>query len=114
MQQESISRSVLYEKLARAAQVRSVLTLLSAFGALCLLAAVPGVPQDATAIAAVLFFGVPLLVCWIVTVQICRRMVTCPYCTTSLWSCGSGNFKPRRMKIRDEVSRCPNCGIPIV
>jgi NhaP-type Na+/H+ or K+/H+ antiporter len=115
MQLDSINRSDLHRRLARVAQLRSVLTMLSALGTMILLGAIlPGVPQNAAVLVVLVYFGVPLLVCWIVTVLICRRLVTCPYCPNSLWSCGSGNFKPRRMKVRDEVSRCPHCGVPIL
>jgi hypothetical protein len=52
-------------------------------------------------------------VCWLVTHLICRPMVVCPFCGESLWECGTGNFKPRRMKIRTGVTGCPNCRVPI-
>ena len=114
MQLDSINRSDLHRRLARVAQLRSVLTMLSMVGVMVLLGAIaPEGPRNGLGVGLVVFFGVPGIVCWIITVLICRRLVTCPYCANSLWSCGSGNFKPR-MKLRDDVSRCPHCGVPIV
>ena len=113
MEQHSISRIALHKQLALAAMVRSILTMLSAVGLLFLLAAT-GVLRDFAHLSVILFFGAPMIVCWILTVLICRRMVTCPGCMNSLWSCGNGRFKPRKMKIRTEIARCPHCGIPIV
>lgn len=62
---------------------------------------------------ALVYFALCLGVSWIMTRLICRPMVTCPFCGVSLWECGTGNFKPRRMKIRKGVSACPHCRVPI-
>lgn len=98
----------------RAAQVRSTITLVSYVLTLLVMAAIPGMAQNANALLIiVVYFGVPLVVSWIVTVHLCKKMVLCPACGDSLWACGTGNFKPRRMKIRDGVSSCPHCGVPI-
>ena len=37
----------------------------------------------------------------------------CPQCGASLWGCGTGNFKPWRMKVRKDVTECPTCHTPI-
>ena len=116
-----ILREELHEKLVRAAQVRSVSTMLSviptiavAFGAPLLLAQL-GAPAVVTEIIFIpLLFGPPLIVCWILTERYCKPAASCPHCEGSLWACGSGNFKPRRMNVRYDAKACPHCGAPIV
>src|SRR4051794_39123836 len=114
----SISRSDLYKRVVRAAQVRSGITLLSAIACLVATAVIHGLaqlPDLGTAIVFLgMFFGLPMVISRIVTERVCKRMVTCPVCGSSLWCCGTGNFKPRRMRIRDGVTQCPYCNIPIV
>jgi hypothetical protein len=116
--QESISRSDLHKRLVIAAVVRSLLTMLSSFATFFLVAAISlilDIPQNvAQVIFVVVFISFPLVICWIVSVQICRRMVRCPCCAKSLWSCGNGAFKPRRMRLKDDAFACPHCGVPIV
>ena len=111
--EHTISRLSLHKKLAKAAQARSVITLASAIVTLFVMAAIPGMANNASVLPVIVFFGVPLLVSWIVTVLLCKRMVVCPACGGSLWACGSGNFKPRRMKVKDGVNCCPHCRTPI-
>ena len=65
-------------------------------------------------VALVLIFGIPLVVCWLLTKFYCRQAVRCPHCGASLWGCGTGNFKPRRMKVRKDVTECPTCHTPIM
>jgi hypothetical protein len=110
---ESISRAWLQRRLGVAALIRSWITLPSALGVVYLLSLFPGIDRDRfVCLIVFLFFSIPMLIGWLVTVCICRRMVKCPYCRHSLWECGTGNFKPRRMKVRDDVQQCPNCGVP--
>lgn len=110
--QSFISRDWLCKKLVRTAQVRSVITLSSSLVAMCSWGYLPVALKNGwTAMGAV--FGVPLLVCWISTIALCRRMVKCPVCGESLWQMGSGSFKPRRMIIKANVDSCPHCGAPI-
>jgi hypothetical protein len=117
MDEPTIDRNWLYWKLIRGAQVRSLVTMASIFPCLVLMALAanaPGVPQQVGAVAAILiFFGCPLLVSWIFTTLVCKKRVRCPNCDGSLWECGTGNFKPRRLRIRDDATACPHCGIPI-
>lgn len=117
MDQTTIDRDWLYRKLIRWAQVRSLVTMASVFPALLLgtLAAnAPGVPPEiGVAVAIAALFGSPLLVSWIFTTLVCKKRVRCPNCGGSLWDCGTGNFKPRRLKIRDDATACPHCGAPI-
>ena len=63
--------------------------------------------------AIIIVFVVGELVSWVVTKRMCRAMVTCPDCGQSLWDVGTGNFKARRMRIRDDIQACPHCGSPI-
>lgn len=106
-----IDRGELLRKLVRAAQVRSAATMISVLPAFALLAAVGRVGAP-TAIAIV--FGIPALVAGIVTELHCRRSVTCPNCGASLWCCGTGSFKPRKMKVRPQTQACPGCDVPIL
>ena len=111
--EQTISRSTLHKKLVRAAQARSAITLASAIVSLFVMAAIPGMAQNVTMLPVVVYFGVLFVVSWIATVVLCKKMVVCPACGGSLWMCGTGNFKPRRMKVKDGVNGCPHCGIPI-
>lgn len=58
------------------------------------------------------FFGPGLLISWLMTMCYCRSAVICPHCRASLWSCGSGNFKARKVKV--VADRCPGCEAWIV
>ena len=115
-----IRRGELLGKLARAAQVRSVLSLLSAFPAVLVAGLLTAAlqnngPNDAVGVLALMaFFGVPFGVSMLLTKYYCRRAVVCPCCQASLWDCGTGNFKPRRMRIRADATACPHCRAPIV
>jgi hypothetical protein len=46
-----------------------------------------------------LMFIVPFYVGWRITTDYCRKTVCCPRCGASLWDCGTGNFKTRRMQV---------------
>lgn len=116
-----IVREELHQKLARAAQVRSVLTMLSvipawpiAFGVVVLLAQLGAPAFVINTLFIGLIFGAPLVVARILTDRYCKTAVPCPFCKGSLWACGSGNFKPRRMKVRYDAKECPHCGTPII
>ncbi len=61
-----------------------------------------------------IFFGGFFAVSWTLTQFYCKPAVPCPHCGKSLWGCGTGNFKPRRMKVRRDATECPNCRTPIV
>lgn len=110
--EQTISRLTLHNKLVRAAQALAVITLASLIVVLFVMAAFPGKGQNAPLLPLVVF-GVPLVVSWIVTVFLRKRMVVCPACGGSLWMCGTGNFKPRRMKVKNSDSGCPHCGMLI-
>jgi hypothetical protein len=108
----SISRPWLRKRLVRAAQARSLITLAAVPFVIVLSALLwPLGPEDVMGtIFMFAVFLVPMLVCWIVTVKLCRTLVTCPLCQGSLWECGSGDFKPRKMRLRTDIDRCPHCG----
>jgi hypothetical protein len=113
---KTISKSELLRGLSRAAQIRALITFaaafLSIFGMTVICAAIGVNPDSLGSAAAVLcVFGIPGLVCWIWTVKVCRNSVRCPFCANSLWSCGTGNFKARRMRLRKDTNACPHCDI---
>ena len=68
--------------------------------------------EEHEAIGAVVLFGIPGLFCWWMTHAYCRKAVVCPFCGGSLWDCGSGNFKPRRMRV--VAGCCPRCETEIL
>lgn len=114
IQGESINRRHLESLLVRAAMVRSAITLSAVVAAVivaALLSTYFKIQLHPSALIFV-FFGIPLVVSWLTTLLICRRMVACARCRGSLWESGSGNFKPRRMRLRDDAHGCPRCGIP--
>lgn len=112
MAQTSIYRRELQRQLVRVAMVRSLITLPSMFLGFWFMAEFVKLrPNSPLAIVPV--FGIPLVVCWIVTVTYCRRRPKCPACGGGLWALGTGNFKPRRMRVRDDATECPHCGTPI-
>jgi len=103
----------LWWNLARAAQVRSCVTMVSSLPlAAIVMSAIPPGPWRAEE-SIVAFFGGVLVIGALMTKFYCRRAVTCPVCGASLWDCGTGNFKPRRMRLRADVHAGPNCGTPI-
>jgi len=65
-------------------------------------------------LGAIVFFGTGLLVMLVYTRWIFRKSVPCPICGGSLWDCGTGNFKPRRMRVRNDALCCPHCHADIV
>lgn len=104
-----LTRQQLQNNLVRAAMIRSLLSLGSMLPCMLLWGALPAAAQNGvTSIVAI--FGGPLLVSWIVTKTLCRRLVRCPRCSGSLWETGNGRFKPRRMQLRPKVTGCPHCG----
>ena len=108
----------LLQQLRHAAGLRALITLGSeiiAFFLMSIILAATGIEQKRVTSSAffVCVFGVPLLVCWIWTVKVCRASVTCRSCGSSLWSCGTGNFKARRMQIKKGINCCPHCGVPL-
>jgi hypothetical protein len=114
---KKVSASHLLEQLRLAAGVRALITLGSEIVALFVVPIILAIarvePQRAGPVFFLCVFAVPLLVCWTWTVKVSRTSVRCPSCGSSLWSCGTGNFKARRMRIKKEMHCCPHCGIPI-
>lgn len=106
MDQKVISADALLRRLRHVAQVRSVITMLSIFP--ILLIAVAVFDKESTGVV-VVFFGSQLILAWFLTRFYCKRAVTCPHCGSSLWHCGTGNFKPRRMRIRRDTEGCLKC-----
>ena len=112
-----IRRQNLLWSLQRVAMVRSAVSMLSGFVAGGLGLAVGkllAVNKDVQ--SAFIIFPVGLtfsVVAWLMTKYYCRRGVPCPRCGGSLWNCGTRNFKPRRMRIRDGIEVCPHCGAAI-
>lgn len=111
---KTIQRYELLKKLVRAAQVRSIVTMLSVLPSLLIVGAFLGESLDKGVWPLVAVFGGPTIVGWLMTKFYCHPAVICPSCGHGLWECGTGNFKPRRMKIREGVRECPSCHIPIV
>lgn len=50
-----------------------------------------------------------LIIPWPLTILFCHQLVTCPKCGVSLWNCRSGNFKPGRLRLKDDTEACPSC-----
>jgi len=112
---EPINRDELLKQLARAAQFRSAVTVLAAVPLLAITFAIDAFLIGAFPIAFfILYFGGFFFVSWLLTKYHCQAAVKCPRCGVSLWSCGTGNFKPRRMKLRPGIEACPGCQTPIV
>jgi len=99
---------ILLRNLQRAAQVRSGVTMASVLPLMILgglvFSEVGGV---------IGLFGGALTVERLMTRFYCRRAVRCPNCGGSLWDCGTGNFKPRRMRLRSDAEGCRQCGAVI-
>jgi len=110
---KTLSGAELQHKLARAAQVRAIVTLLSA-APIWFAWFASGGDRLGDAATALVFIGGPLLVTVLMTVLYCRSAVRCPHCGRSLWPCGTGNFKPRRMRLKESATACPGCGAGIV
>jgi len=100
-----ISQKWLLKRLIRTAQLWSLLTMASVvvFGVIAGLAPLPEGGKVA------ILFGGPLLLSSWLEKTMCRKMVTCPDCGGSLWELGTGNFKPRRMKLKPGIKECPHC-----
>src|SRR3954464_8669764 len=103
----TINKTELRHQLAKTAQVRAAITLASFIAWLpCLPCLIPEwFWHSAWMLTPIL--GVPFLVSWLVTIKYCRKAVLCPFCQGSLWSCGSRDFKPRKMRVK--ADHCPHC-----
>ena len=114
--QRPIPRDELRRRLVQTAQVRSLVLMVSFFASLAIAHALLGKSawEGSVPPAAAFMFGCPLLAAWLMTRFYCRPAVRCPRCGQSLWDCGTGNFKVRRMRVRENVRECPNCRTPIV
>jgi hypothetical protein len=111
----AISRANLMRRMVHAATLRFWITLASFAVTLFVIPvffAAMGIDPKKPASAFILF-GVPTVVYRICTINICRESVRCPFCGKSLWSCGTGNFKVRRLRIKSDVHACPHCGSPL-
>lgn len=106
-----IWRVDLLQQLVRAAQIRSIVTMMVSLPAVLLVIGLAAIPPLAT-IATI--FGISLTVAFALTQLLCRPMVKCPHCGRSLWKLGTGNFKPRRMRIRSGATGCSGCGARLV
>ena len=109
----SIRKNDLRRDLVRAAQVRAIVSILAM--PISLVVADAFLPKAAinSPFALLVLFGPSALICWLMAVFYCRPKVICPHCLHSLWDCGTGNFKPRRIDVRKDARECPNCGSPI-
>ena len=112
----SIRRTNLHKQLCRTAQVRSIISMAAMLPAMFLggwMIEMHG-NELLPLLAVGIVFGIPLLVSWLLTNYYCHPHVKCQFCGHSLWKCGTGNFKPRRMRVRPDATACPGCGVPIV
>jgi hypothetical protein len=107
-----ISEHQLYRTIVRAGQIRSILSMIGWVP----LIAISGLLMQAgpipEAFGPIFLFGSCLLLEWGLTHLICHRMVKCPFCGASLWNCGTGNFKPRRLRLKPDAKECPTCHAP--
>lgn len=104
----------LQRRLVRVAQIRMLICIAAFVAGLAVASVVSifvGRPEHPAAAAAIVF-GPFLLAAWITGRTYCRRAVRCPHCDAGLWSCGTENFKPRRMKVIG--GNCPSCYAAIV
>jgi hypothetical protein len=108
-----VRKSDLRRDLVRAAQARAGVSILAMPISLVVADAVLPKAAINSPFALLVFFGPSALICWLMTVFYCRPKVICPYCLHSLWDCGTGNFKPRRIDVRKDATECPNCNAPI-
>ena len=109
-----ISRESLHRQLVRTAQVRSAVSMLSFLLLMPLLGLLPKEWIASGPAVPIVLFGGFLAISWAMTEFYCKLAVPCPNCGKSLWCCGTGNFKPRRMQVRREAVECPHCHVPIV
>ena len=105
--ERQIVRRELLCRLRHVAQVRSLVSMLSGV-AILIAAAAFGESLGPGGMAAV-YLGGFLFVMVLLTRFYCGPAVRCPHCGNSLWHCGTGNFKPRRMRIRSEARECSHC-----
>lgn len=110
---QSIRKSDLRRDLIRVAQARAGVSMLVMLVSLIAAGAVLPKAAGSSPLVLLVVFGPSALICWLMTVCYCRPKVSCPYCLHSLWDCGTGNFKPRRIDVRNEAQQCPNCSAPI-
>jgi hypothetical protein len=104
---EMPTRSQLARMIIHAGQLRSSFSMLLWIGLILILPFIfPRIGPDMLPFVWLSGCG---LITWGLTYLICHRMVTCPKCGASLWNCGTGNFKPRRLRLRDDSSACPGC-----
>jgi len=113
-----ITRGDLLRQHQRAAQVRSMICMVLF---VVILLAVSLLMSDFMTddpnrnwIPILIIFGSFYVLSWIITRVYCVPKVVFPNCGYSLWKCGTGNFKPRRMKLRKDATACPGCGIRII
>ena len=99
---------ILLRNLQRAAQVRSGVTMASVLPLMMLGGLLFGEVGGVIGL-----FGGALAVERLMTRFYCRHAVRCPHCGASLWQCGTGNFKPRRMRLRRDAHACRHCGAAI-
>jgi hypothetical protein len=109
----SIRKNDLRQDLVRAAQVRAGVSMLAMLVSLVVGGAILPKAAGDSPLVLLAVFGPFVLICWLMTVCYCRPKVICPYCLHSLWDCGTGNFKPGRIKVRKDAGECPGCGSPI-
>lgn len=106
-----IWKSDLLRRLVQVAQWRAAMTMLAIVPvAIVLFVLLANHPLYA--VAAVV--GTGLAISFALTRLLCTALVKCPHCAHSLWDCGTGNFKPRRMRIRNDATGCPRCGARLV
>jgi hypothetical protein len=101
----SIRQRELLRRLVRAAQIRAVATMLCMVPGVLVVGVITQRVDETLGVLTV--FAIPLAVSWLLTEFYCKNAVVCPNCGGSLWSCGTGSFKPRRMKLRSTT--CPTC-----
>lgn len=109
----SIRKNDLRQDFVRVAKVRARASLLAMLLSLVIAGAILPKAVIDSPLVLLAVFGPPTLICWLMTACYCRPKVACPYCSHSLWDCGTGNFKPWRIDIRKGDRECPNCGSPI-
>jgi hypothetical protein len=106
--ERTIVAADLLRRLRRAARRRALVSMASALPLMTL----GGLAFEGIG-AVVGLFGGSLTVSSLMTRFYCLQAVCCPHCGGSLWYCGSGNFKPRRMHLRADARACRQCGAAI-
>jgi hypothetical protein len=120
MSEQQINRQDLQWQLAKTAMLKSLavmgfcVAILFGFALVLPLVEVAIGEDWVTVLFLAAFFGLPSVLDLVLRRTFCRNRVRCPFCQASLWTCGTGNFKPRRMKVRADVHACPQCQTPIV